>query len=202
MSHLILATKLWLPTLQSNLVARPQLLARLNDQLNCQLTFISAPAGFGKTTLLATWIAQTDGDFAWLSLDEHDNDSVLFLRYLVAALQTVDEELGEMAVSLLDSPQSPDPRLVLVSLINELAGRNGRIILVLDDYHTIEDREIHHNLTYLIDHQPPQLHLVISSRADPPLPLARLRVRRQLHEIRAADLRFRHEETSAFLSQV
>lgn len=202
MSHPILATKLWLPPLQSGLVSRPQLLARLHNHLNCQLTLISAPAGFGKTTLLAAWIAQTDADFAWLSLDEYDNDPVLFLRYLVSALQTVEVGLGDTAVSLLNSPQLPDLRLVLASLINDLAGRNGRIILVLDDYHTIENREIHHNLAYLIDHQPPQLHLVISSRADPPLPLARLRVRRQLHEIRAADLRFRHEEASAFLRQV
>lgn len=202
MAHPILATKLWLPSLQSSLVARPQLLARLNEHLNCKLTLISAPAGFGKTTLLAAWMAQTDAAWAWLSLDEHDNDPALFLRYLAAALQTVEEGVAETAVSLLDAPQPPEPRLVLASLINELAGWHGRIILALDDYHTIENREIHDCLAYLIDHQPPQLHLVISSRADPPLPLARLRVRRQLHETRAADLRFNHDEAAAFLSQV
>ena len=217
-SHSLLATKLWLPTPRLNLVARPQLIARLQDHLERKLTLIAAPAGFGKTTLLAEWLQAEDAGqgagqcaFAWLSLDEHDNDALLFWRYLTAALQTVDQGLGEMAVALLESPQPPESRFVLTSLINDIAGRDGRrgrgrgrsrLILILDDYHVIHNRAIHDGLAYLIERQPPQLHLVITSRADPPLPLARLRARQQMQEIRAADLRFTLDEAAAFLHQI
>jgi LuxR family transcriptional regulator, maltose regulon positive regulatory protein len=208
-SHSLLATKLWLPTPRLNLVARPQLIARLQDHPERKLTLIAAPAGFGKTTLLAEWLQAEDAGqgagqyaFAWLSLDEHDNDALLFWRYLTAALQTVDDGLGETAAALLESPQPPESRFVLTSLINDIAGRDGRLILILDDYHVIHNRAIHDGLAYLIERQPPQLHLVITSRADPPLPLARLRARQQMQEIRAADLRFTLDEAAAFLHQI
>lgn len=205
----ILITKLFIPALQGRRISRQRLMARLTEGASRKLTLICAPAGFGKTTLLAEWIEQQgqegmvgEARFAWLSLDEHDNDEMLFLRYLTAALQTVDEELGETAVALLESPQPPELHFLLTSLINEIAGRNGRLILILDDYHVIRNRAIHKALTFLLDHQPPQLHLVITSRADPPLPLARLRARQQMQEMREADLRFTYDEAAAFLHQV
>lgn len=209
MSAPILATKLFVPTLQGNRVPRRRLITQLDESLERKLTLISAPAGFGKTTLLAEWIEQKDKGpgtkderYAWLSLDENDNDPTLFLAYLVAALQTVDQALGETAVSLLQSPQPPSTHLVMGSIINDLASRQERLVLTLDDYHIIENQVIHEALTYLLDHQPPGLHLALTSRADPPLPLSRLRVRQQMTEIRAADLRFTHEEAAAFLQQV
>jgi LuxR family transcriptional regulator, maltose regulon positive regulatory protein len=218
MSTPILATKLFVPRLQDNRIPRQRLIERLDEGFERKLTLISAPAGFGKTTLLAEWIHEKAGGsgqkeeesafsllpsaFAWLSLDENDNDPTLFLAYLVAALQTVDETLGETAVSLLQSSQPPSPQLVMGSIINDLASRQERLVLTLDDYHVIENKVIHEALTYLLDHQPPALHLALTSRADPPLPLSRLRVRQQMTEIRAADLRFTHEEAAAFLHQV
>jgi LuxR family transcriptional regulator, maltose regulon positive regulatory protein len=218
MSTPILATKLLVPSLPSSRVPRRRLITQLDEGLERKLTLLSAPVGFGKTTLLADWIhekaagrGQKEEDsafallptaFAWLSLDENDNDPTLFLAYLVAALQTVDETLGETAVSLLQSPQPPSPQLVMGSLINDLACRQERLVLTLDDYHVIENQVIHEALAYLLDHQPPGLHLALTSRADPPLPLSRLRVRLQMTEIRAADLRFTHEEAAVFLQQV
>ncbi|MCL4863355.1 MAG: hypothetical protein KJZ93_28375 [Caldilineaceae bacterium] len=209
MSAPILTTKLFVPVLPDQRTPRQRLIERLDAGLNRKLTLVSAPAGFGKTTLLAEWIAgvddrrwTSDDSFAWLSLDRQDDDPTLFLTYLAAALQTVDEELGETALSLLQSTQSPAPQVVLGTVINELAQRSDRLILALDDYHLIENPIIHEALAYLLDHQPPQFHLVIASRADPPLPLARLRVRQQMNEIRAADLRFTTAEAAAFLRQV
>jgi len=188
--------------MQANLVPRTRLIHQINGNLGRKLTLISAPAGFGKTTLLAEWLAQTDDCCAWLTLDAYDNDLPRLLRYLAAALQTVDEGLGETAVSLLEAPEPPDPRYVIASLINEIAGQNGRIILILDDYHHIENTAIHEALAYLLEHQPPQLHLILTSRADPLLPLGRLRVRQQMDEIRAADLRFSEDEAAVFLRQL
>ena len=220
MSAPILTTKLFIPALPSSRVPRQRLIEQLDAGLDRKLTLISAPAGFGKTTLLADWIGNYElrrmkderevhnssliipnFDFAWLSLDENDNDPTLFLTYLVAALQTVDETLGETAVSLLQSPTPPAPQYILGDLINELAGRQARLVLTLDDYHVIDNKALHEALAYLLDHQPPQLHLIITSRADPPLPLSRLRVRQQMNEIRAADLRFTANEAAAFLQQ-
>jgi LuxR family maltose regulon positive regulatory protein len=200
---------LYVPALPGQRTPRPRLLARLDAGLAGKLTLVCAPAGFGKTTLLAGWIGQADDgrwtmddSFAWLSLDRQDNDPTLFLTYLVAALQTVDEDLGGPALSLLQSPQTPTAQVVLGTVINELAQREGQLVLALDHYHLIENPAIHEALAYLLDHQPPQFHLAIASRADPPLPLARLRVRQQMNEIRAADLRFTTDEAAAFLQQV
>jgi LuxR family maltose regulon positive regulatory protein len=202
------------------------LLARLNEGLSRKLTLISAPAGFGKTTLLSEWLHDsrfTICDFglslakettthnpqfsnlnpqvAWLSLDEGDNDPTRFLTYFVAALQTIRPDMGQATLTALQSPQPPPLEALLTTLINELAELAGQTILVLDDYHLITTPHLHNSLAFLLDHLPPAVHLVITSRADPPLSLARLRVRNQLTELRAADLRFTPDEIATFLRQ-
>ncbi|HBY94748.1 MAG TPA: hypothetical protein DEP84_12455 [Chloroflexi bacterium] len=174
----LLKTKLYIPPLRPNLVPRPRLIVRLNQglQLAYKLTLVSAPAGFGKTTLVSEWVAGCKRPIAWLSLDESDNDPSQFLTYFVAALQTIDTDIGAGMLSLLQSLQRLSAELFLTSLINEVAEIPQEFILVLDDYHLIEVRPIHNALTFLLDHLPPQMHLAITSRSDPPLPLARLRV--------------------------
>ncbi len=181
--------------------------------MNRKLTLVSAPAGFGKTTLLSEWI-QRRGEVtpplsvAWVSLDESDNDPSRFLAYFIAALQTVRADIGEAALAMLLSSQPPPIEAILTALINEITAipkgdREGHPhILVLDDYHVIEAQPIHDGLAFLLDHLPPQMHLVIASRSDPPLPLSRLRGRGQLTELRTADLRFTPDEAAAFLNQV
>jgi LuxR family maltose regulon positive regulatory protein len=214
----ILKTKLYMPPARSDLISRPRLTGRLNTSLpeegaglseNCfarKLTLISAPAGFGKTTLMSEWVhtvrAHRDAPLqaAWLSLDEGDNDPVRFLTYLIAALQTVEGNVGNSALSALQSPQPPPIEALLAPLINDIVAITGRIVLVLDDYHVIEAQAIHDTLTFLLEHLPPQMHLVIATREDPYLPLARLRVRGQLTEVRVTDLRFTLDEAAEFLS--
>ncbi|HSR31646.1 MAG TPA: LuxR C-terminal-related transcriptional regulator [Anaerolineae bacterium] len=200
----ILQTKLYIPPIQPKLVSRPRLIEQLNEGLYRKLTLISAPAGFGKTTLLSEWIAGSEPRtrVAWLSLDEGDNDTVRFLTYFVATLQTVEPGIGDTALAVLQSPQPPPIEPVLTVLINEIAGRTDDLILVLDDYHLIDAQPVHKAMAFLLDHQPPNMHLVITSRADPPLPLSRLRGRGQLTELRPSDLRFAHDEAAAFLNQV
>jgi LuxR family maltose regulon positive regulatory protein len=168
------------------------------------LTLVSAPAGFGKTTLLADWLAAVSVDgwtVTWLSLDQSDNHPASFWTYLIAALQTAEPHIGASAISLLQSPQPPPIEAVLTLLLNELGGMSTDLVLVLDDYHVIDARDIHDGMVFLLDHLPPRLHLVIASRADPPLPLARLRARGELVEIRAADLRFTPDEAAVYLNQ-
>jgi LuxR family maltose regulon positive regulatory protein len=220
----LLSTKLHIPPPPSDLVTRPRLRARLSDGLTHPLTLISAPAGFGKTTLLAEWLAgravtggapgtttsphpsQEPGaldpaDVAWLSLDEDDNDLARCLGYLLAAVATLAPGLADEAASLLQSPQPPPARAVLGSLINQLRGLGRPVALVLDDYHVITAEAVHDSLIYLLDHLPDPLRLVILTRSDPPLPLARWRARGQLVEIRAADLRFTPAEAAGFLGR-
>ena len=174
----------------------------------CKLTLISASAGFGKTTLVSEWVAGRGGvtpplPAAWLSLDEGDNDLTRFLTYLVAALQTVAAERCDAGVlAALQSPQPPPAETLLTALINELAAIPESFVLVLDDYHVIDAEPVDEALAFLVEHLPPQMHLVIATREDPPLPLARLRVRGQLTELRAADLRFSSSEAAAFLNQM
>ncbi|MEQ9031974.1 MAG: hypothetical protein RLP44_24875, partial [Aggregatilineales bacterium] len=173
---------------------------RLNAGLRGKLTLISAPAGFGKTTLVTEWINSDDLQVTWMSLDEGDSDPICFLTYIVAALQTIEPEIGKDILNLLESPQPPPIASLLTPLLNELAAVPHEFVLVLDDYHVLDSQEIDTALAFLIDNQPPQMHLVITSREDPGLPLSRLRVRGQLNEIRAADLRFTPDEAAEFLN--
>jgi LuxR family transcriptional regulator, maltose regulon positive regulatory protein len=206
----ILATKLYIPPARPNVVLRPRLIERLNGDLPAGhtpgVTLISAPAGYGKTTLVSKWIAGRgqvcERPVAWLSLDEGDNDPVRFLAYLVAALQTIAPNFGAGVLGMLHAgqPQPPSESL-LTALLNEIASIPDNFVLVLDDYHVIEAQAVDHILTFLLGHLPPQMHLVITTREDPNLPLARLRARGQLTELRAADLRFTPAEAAEFINQ-
>jgi LuxR family maltose regulon positive regulatory protein len=202
MSTPILATKLYIPPLQPNVVLRPRLIERLNEGLYRKLTLISAPAGFGKTTLVSEWVAGCERLTAWLSLDEGDNDPTRFLAYLVAALQTIAANLGKGVLDVLQSPQPPSTESILTALLNDISTVPDNFTLVLDDYHLIDATPVDHALTFLIEHLPPQMHLIIATREDPNFPLARLRARGQLTELRAADLRFTPSEAAEFLNQV
>jgi LuxR family maltose regulon positive regulatory protein len=197
-----LSTKLYIPPARPMLVSRPRLTERLDAGLHRKLTLISAPAGFGKTTLLSEWVAGSERPVAWVSLDEDDSDPARFLTYLIAALQTIEADVGKGALSALQSPQPPPTEAMLAALINEIAAIPNPIVLVLDDYHLIEAQSVHDTLTFLLRHRPPQMHLVIATRDDPQLPLARLRGRGQLTELRGADLRFTSSEAAEFLNQV
>ncbi len=197
----ILATKLYIPRLRPHVVSRPRLIERLNEGLQRNLILISAPAGFGKTTLVSEWVALIERPAAWLSLDAGENDPTRFLTYLVAALQTLAATIGEGVLSALHSPQPPPTEALLTALLNDIATISDHFVLVLDDYHVIEAQPVDHALTYLVEHLPPHLHLVIATREDPPLPLARLRAGGQLTELRATDLRFTPSEAAGFLTQ-
>jgi LuxR family maltose regulon positive regulatory protein len=202
MSTPLLATKLYIPPPRPNVVLRPRLSERLNEGLHRKLTLISAPAGFGKTTLVSTWIASCRRPVAWLSLDEADSEPTRFLAYLVAALQTIAPTIGEGLVGVFQSSQPPPPEAILTTLLNDIATVSDHFMLVLDDYHVIDARSVDLALAFLLDHLPPQMHLAITTREDPQLPLARLRARSQLTELRASDLRFTPAEAAAFLKQV
>ena len=239
----LLTTKLYIPPVRPELVMRPRLVERLNAGLlgasaslsegrglqkglrfSRKLTLISAPAGFGKTTLLSEWVAdfgltpaggkpekaqdqKSKIRVAWLSLDQGDNDPVRFLAYLIAAFQTVEESVGRGALGALQSPgfakaNTPPPmEELLTALINQVNAIPGGCVLVLDDYHLVTAQLIHDALAFLLDHMPANLHLVIVTRADPPLPVARLRGRGELTELRQPDLRFAPEEVTEFLNR-
>jgi LuxR family transcriptional regulator, maltose regulon positive regulatory protein len=200
----ILATKLYIPPPRPSLVPRPRLVKRLNECLEtgCRLTLISAPAGFGKTTLVSEWIAGCGMPVAWLSLDEGDSDPVRFISYLIAALQTIRAGIGDGLLAVLQSPQPPQTEAILTTLLNEVSGIPTQFILILDDYHLTDSQPVDHALAFLVEHQPPGMHLVIATREDPHLSLARLRARSQLTELRIADLRFSSAEAAVFLNQV
>lgn len=200
----ILATKLYVPPPPPKAVPRPRLIERLNEGLTVghKLVLVSAPAGFGKSTLVREWVAACGWPVAWLSLDEADGDPASFLTYLVAALQTILPAVGAGALVALQSPQRPAAESILTTLLNEIAAVPGRFILVLDDYHRIDAEAIDQALAFLLEHLPPQMHLVIATREDPSLPLARLRARGQLTELRAADLQFAPLEAADFLNRV
>ena len=208
MSLPILKTKLHVPSIHKNIVSRPRLLQRLESGIGGKLTLISAPAGFGKSTLLSAWVNEQDDSgihpsrVAWLSLDEGDNDLGCFLSYFVAALQTIECSIGKGTLVTLQSPGTVKPEVVLTNLLNEMAEFPPNTVLIIDDYHVIESQLIDDALTFLLDHLPSQVHLVISSRIDPSLPLPRLRARRQMTEFRADDLRFTLDEASVFLNRV
>jgi LuxR family maltose regulon positive regulatory protein len=198
----LMATKLHVPPMRPESVSRPRLIERLDAGLGGKLTLVSAPAGFGKTTLVTEWLNSAERSVAWVSLDENDNDPTRFLTYLVAALQRIDHNIGQTVEAMLLTPQPPPAESILTVLINDIAGTAHAFALVLDDYHLISALPIHQQLTFLLDHQPPQMHLVIASREDPPLPLSRWRARGQMVEIRQADLSFTVEETTDFLLRV
>src|SRR5918998_1460942 len=202
MSTPVLATKLYAPLSQPGVVPRPRLTEWLNEGLHRKLTLISAPAGSGKTTLVGEWVAGVERPAAWLSLDEGDNDPTRFLTYLVAALQTVAPDIGESVLGVLGSPQPPPTESLLTALLNETTTVPDDFVLVLDDYHFVDARAIDDALVFLLEHLPPRMHLVIATREDPHLPLARLRARGQLTELRASDLRFTLSEAAEFLNSV
>jgi LuxR family maltose regulon positive regulatory protein len=201
MPETLLRTKLIIPPLRPNFVPRPRLLEQLSAGMKGTLTLISAPVGYGKTTLFGEWQAGPGAEVpvAWLSLDAGDDDPARFWPYFLMALNTIQEGLADDALSLFTSIQVPPVERLLTILINELSNYPQDFVLVLDDLHTIRSSEVHKMLAFLLDHLPKQMHLVILTRADPPLPLARLRVSGRLVEIRQRDLRFTQEEATAFL---
>ncbi len=233
----LLKTKLYIPPARPRVVTRPHLIRQLNEGLHRKLTLVSAPPGFGKTTLLSEWAHQKDegrnkndegspqgadaksqndesrnihpssfnihpSKIAWVSLDEHDNDPVRFWTYVISSLDMVQPDIGADALALLQEPQAPPIEEILTALINSAAETEDKLALVLDDYHIIENKQIHQALTFLTEHLPPQIHVLITSRSDPPLPLNRLRVRNQLTELRDNDLRFTPAEAAIFLRQI
>jgi LuxR family maltose regulon positive regulatory protein len=197
----ILATKLFLPRTPPGFVLRPRLVKQLQEGMVRELVLACAPAGFGKTALLADWSQRGQRPVAWLSLDPGDNDPVRFWRHAAAALDRVRPGIAEQVAPLLGQPAPASFEGVVTALINELAAEPGEVLLVLDDYHLIEAQSVHRSLTFLLEHLPPGVHLVLASRSDPPLPLARLRAHGQLVELRAADLRFTANEAAALLRE-
>jgi LuxR family maltose regulon positive regulatory protein len=204
----LLRTKLYAPVPRPGLVERKRLLDELNTNLtgragfNRNLTLFTAPAGYGKTTLACQWLETVKAPAAWLSLEADDNDPTRFIHYLIAALQTVLPDLGSEAQSMLEAPQKPSDEVLITALINDLSTNPEPLILVLDDYHTIQTPIIHKQMTLVLDHQPANLHLVITTREDPLIPIPRLRARGQVLEIRQDDLRFTTTETAEFLQRV
>lgn len=199
----LLNTKLYMPAASADHVARPRLEARLQQAERYRLTLVSAPPGFGKTSLLAAWCARVNTmRVAWLSLEASDDDPTRFLLYVCAALQTVDPQLGAGAAMMLRASPSVAPQFVLTTLLNSLAERVEPVALVLDDAHVLESEAVNTLLAFLVEHCPPSLHLILTTRADPDLPLARYRARGYLNELRAHDLRFTSDEAATFLNAV
>lgn len=200
----LLRSKYTIPPSRGTLVPRPQLVARIEQgiQEEHRVTLVSAPAGYGKTTLLHLWMAHSSRPVSWVSLDDGDNDITRFLSYTIAALRTVHGDLGEDILDALRSPRPPTTQELLVGLLNELTDRDRPTVMVYDDYHVIQSQRVHDCVTFLIEHLPADLHIILATRADPPLPLARLRANDQLTEARQADLGFDRAQIGAFLRQV
>lgn len=206
----LLATKFFVPAASHPIIARPQLTALLKQSLRHKLTLISAPAGFGKTTLLTSWLRSFPQEnsevphVSWVSLDEGDNESLLFWTYALTALDTMQPGLCTPLIAYLQTQQAQKPplRYILQALINTLASSTGQFLIIFDDYHLITEPEIHRSLTYLVEHLPPQLHIILATRADPPLPLSLLRSHGELLEVRTNQLRCEPEEVSAFFKEV
>lgn len=201
MDDTTLATKLHIPPPCQLLVLRPRLTAALSKALTSSLTLVSAPAGYGKSTLVSSWLRDTDVPSAWLSLDEGDNDPIRYLQYFISALQRIVPTIQPDLLGVLQEKQPAPFEALLNILINEIDRQAAPFVLVLDDFHTIQAQPVLEMVTHLLEHMPPQMHLVLLTRTDPPLPLSRLRVRSQLAEIRADQLRFTREEIATFLNE-
>lgn len=197
----LLATKLHIPQPGPGFVPRERLVERLEAGLRGKLVLLSAPAGFGKTWLLSEWASHSQSPVAWITLDKSDNDPARFLAYLVAALRKIDARLGEFISGALQGPQAPDSGSILTTLVNEISRKDADFVFILDDYHIIKANAVHSMVIYLLDHSSPGMHWVIATRSDPPLPLARLRAKGQLTELRLVDLRFSPDEANAFMNQ-
>jgi LuxR family transcriptional regulator, maltose regulon positive regulatory protein len=197
----LLATKLHLPRPHPGFLPRRRLLDRLAEGAARELTLVCAPAGFGKTSLLGDWARRSQTPVTWLSLDAGDNDPARFWRYVAAALDPVCQGIGRLVAARRGGPSPASLEAVVMVVVNEVAGLSDQVALVVDDYHLIDATPIHDSIVMLLGRQPAQLRLVLVSRADPPLPLARLRGRGQLAELRAADLRFTPEETAVLLGE-
>lgn len=202
MSTPLLTTKLQIPLPRPVIVPRPRLTAQLDDGLQGKLSLVSAPAGYGKTTLVAEWLGKQDRMAAWLTLEDADNDPARFLAYILAALGKIDGQVGEETKLLLQDAEPLQPDLLMTTLLNEISAIPKLFVLVIDDYHVIHTLAIHQQLSFIVEHQPTQMHLVLLTREDPPLPLPRLRGRNQVTEIRQNDLRFTTQETLQFLKNV
>jgi ATP/maltotriose-dependent transcriptional regulator MalT len=198
----LLATKLYIPSARTGVLSRSRLAEQLALGLLRPLILISAPAGYGKTTLLSTWVTNYKDSVAWLTLDQGDNDPIRFWRYVGAALQKVNDHLGKSLHSILFSAQTPDLEQIIIELVNDIATSNKELILVLEDYHVIDNADVHGSVNFLLDNIPPGLHIIITTRSDPPLHLGLRRGRGQISEIRSADLRFTHDETAAFINHI
>ncbi len=198
----LLTTKLYIPPVRPDHLPRPRLIERLDEGLDRKLTLVSAPAGFGKTTLLSEWARQSAFPVAWVSLDAGDNDVARFWSYLIVALQKIHTGIGGSVLAALRSPQPPSIVELLTGLINEIAQVPAPFVLVLDDFYVITSQAVHGGITFLLDRLPPQMHVILSSREDPPWPLARLRAGREMTELRGRDLRFTTEEAASFLNEV
>jgi LuxR family maltose regulon positive regulatory protein len=198
----LINTKLNIPKLRSGIVSRENLLARLSEGISTKLTLISASTGYGKTTLVLDWLGHSGSGYpaAWVSLDESENDPIQFLLYVIAALEKIQEDVGQDVRAILQGSQEIQIQTILSVLINDIDLIGEDFILILDDFHVIENNEVHETLNFLIDHLPTKMHIVILTRTDPALPLARLRANGDLVEIRARDLAFGVEETVEFLN--
>lgn len=198
-----LRSKIQTPFLRPRLVVRNRLMERLDRGLasGCRLTLIAAPAGFGKTTLVAAWLAQSERPVAWVSLDETENDLLQFLGYLIVALRQVNAHFGEALEQVIHSPQLPPVHDLIMAFVNEAASIEQEFLVVLDDYHVITAQEVHDLVQFLLDHPPAGMHLIITSRTEPSLALPRLRARGQVNDVQQRDLRFSSEETQTFFTQ-
>ena len=198
---ILLKTKLRVPELRPGLVSRPRLGKRLDEALRSKLTVLSAPAGYGKTTLICHILSNCGIPVGWVSLDKGDNDPSRFWFYFIQALSTIDENIGRVALELLQSSQSPNYEAIISLIINEMSELKREVIMVFDDFHVIENEAVCASFSFMVNNLPPQVHIIIATRVDPPLSLSRLRVQGEIMELRAADLRFDNEETTAFFDK-
>ncbi len=198
----LVTTKLYVPRIDRELVDRPRLIVCLEAGSTGKLTLVSAPVGYGKTTLVSDWLTRSRMPAAWLSLESSDNQISRFFSYLISALQQIDPAIGTEIQPLLETGTDPSIEDILAALVNDIAASSAKFTLVLDDYHVISAMQIHQALEFLFEHMPPGMNVILISRADPPMPLARLRVQRQLTELREADLRFTADELSEFFNDL